>query len=290
MKKILLAAMAILSLCAVQSCDKDNPGEKKADDNIEGTWLMRADEFHFFDATFNSDGTYEWVWKGASGAIKDTGTYTYEDNTITMTPTKFYEADYENPGQMNEKTAENMGWSGPRTVTIDSFGPGYAFWHWKGDFMVQDSDNFRENQGEPIIVFRKGYDYKLKKADLVGTWENKDENGIDRIVLNDDDTFAFYYAWIDGEEYSVRKDTGTWSLSSNLLSLTNITNYASFKSLGYNKETGKNEYEMYEVDPETLEAVKWESYNYSEPLVEEYYLVLQDGKIITNKGSFTKKK
>ena len=65
---------------------------------------------------------------------------------------------------------------------------------------------------------------------------------------------------------------------------------ASFKSLGYNKDTGKNEYEMYEVDPETLEAVKWESYNYSEPLVEEYYLVLQDGKIITNKGSFTKKK
>lgn len=286
MKKFFLAAAAILALCAAQSCKKDKSG---SDSEIVGTWQMRADEYHYFDATFKADGSYEWVWMGASGTIKDTGTYTYEEKTITMKPSKFYEEDYENPGQFVSVSAENFGWSGPRTVTVVSYSDGVAYWRWKGDFMIDDSDWF--NNGDPIVIFRKGYDYKIKKSDVLGTWEDGADGSITRMVVNSDDTYALYWSWSQEDgTLSVSKETGTWSLSGNVLSLTAITQYASFKSLGYNRETQQNEYVYYNVNPDTLEADQWETYNYAEPITTDYYLVLSDGKMVTNFGTFTKKK
>lgn len=285
MKKVFLAAMALLAFCVVQSCEKDNAG----DSGVVGTWQMRADEYHYFDATFKSDGTYEWVWMGAGGIMKDAGSYTYADKTITMKPSSFYEEDYENPGKLIKKSASDFGWSGPRTVNVVSYSDGVAYWHWQGDFLMENSEFF--NEGEPIIIFRKGYDYKIKKSDLVGTWEDEGSDGaLTRIVIKNDNTYALYWSWNDEDgTLSVSKETGTWELSSNVLSLTAITHYSSFKSLGWNAETQQNEYIYYNVDPVTLEAEQWESYDYSKPIKSDYYLVLSDGKMVTNYGTFTKK-
>lgn len=286
MRRVLLTLLAMFSILAFSSCDKDNDNERN---DVVGTWMMRADGYHYFDATFSANGTYEWVWMGASGILKDTGSYKYADHVITMTPSKYYREDDENPDKLQSVSASDFGWSGPRTVTVVSVEKGIAYWHWQGDFIIDDSNFFTGDEGEPVLVFRKGYDYKIKKSDLLGTWDSRDEYGATRIVLGQD-TFSLYSVWEreDGS-LSVGKDTGTWALDSNVITLTTNVLYTSSKRV-WNPVTQKNEYVYYEVDPVTFEASQWESYTYPEPIVTEYYIYLSGNRIISNKGSFEKKK
>ncbi len=282
-----ILAIAIAFVATFSSCDKE---EKGGDNDIIGTWLMRADEYHYFDATFKKDGSYEWMWKGASGRVMDKGSYTYENNVITMTPQKFYEEDYDSK-ELKEQPLSNVEWSGPRKVTVVENLGGVAFWRWKGDFMIDDSDWFRGNEGEPVTVFKEGYNVKVKESDLKGTWEMQDADEYRDIFTLGDKTYSWYSIWPEEDAecgLSVRKETGTWSFKGNVLTFVATKQYNSFKSLGYNKETQKNEYIYYNVNPETFEADQWESYNLDYTL--EYYFYLADGKLTLPIAVYVKKK
>lgn len=287
MKKILLIAAVVFAGLFV-SCNKDDDGSNKANEDIVGTWLMREDDYHFFDATFKKDGTYEWIWQGAGGKMMDSGTYEYEDKVITMTATKFQEEDYESKKMKTADMPED--WSKVRTVTIVENAGAVAWWTWDNDYFIESSDHFRYDLSGPIIMFKEGEDPGIKAPDLRGTWEIKDEDVIARLVFADN-TFIQYDAWKqDTAEggYSVSKDTGTWSLKKNVLTLNYKEGYSSFKSLGWNPETQVNEYIYYKVDPRTLEAEQWESY--TQDYSTEWYIYLKDGKLyIPTQGTFSKK-
>lgn len=295
MKKILsILAITIAALAAfsIVSCEKNNdgPSNGEGDNSIVGTWQFRGDEYHYFDATFKKDGSYEWMWIGASGRLKDTGSYSVSGNVITMTPKKFYEEDY-NTKELVERPLSDQQWEGPRKVTVVSSGDGIAYWRWSGDFLIDNSDHFRGNEGEPLLVFKEGADFKFKSSDLIGTWENKYENGVvDRYIFTNDG-FSYYSVWPQEEAecgLSVRKDTGTWSLKGNVLTLNEKMSYNSFKFIQYNRETQKNEYIYVDVDPVTFETDNW--FSYDSEYDRTIYIYIENGKLYLPEVTLTKKK
>lgn len=273
MKKILYSILVAVAAFAV-SCSKDD-GSQNEDGGFTGTWLMRANEHHYFDATFNSNGTYEWEWKGVA-RFKDTGSYTEKDGVITMTPEKLYESDYET-GELVQVSLSDFQWSGPRKVTILSVEGGVAWWKWEGDFLMQNTDDFTGG----IMIFKKGYNFNIKKSDLLGTWEIKREDGFveSRIVIGDG-TFSWYDAYEQPDAecgIAVRKDSGTWTLDENVLQIKATGSASSAKSLGYNQSLGKNEYIYSNVNPETLEADQW--YSTTVNWDSTYYIYLKDSEL-----------
>ncbi len=285
MKKVLYAVCITAAAFAV-SCGKNNPTddkEPKTEENtLTGTWMMRSDEYHYFDATFKADETYEWTWKGAGDPRTDKGTYKVSGKNITLTPTKFLETDYEkDDGSMKEISAEEFGWSGPRTVIVEQQLGGVAFWRWKNDNFISDSDDFFE---EPVIVFKEGADLGIKAADVKGTWEYRNEEGVIERFIFEDRAFTEYSAWpseLAEGGYEVRKDTGTWSLEGNVLTLNYQKTYTSYKRVQ------NQEYIYYKVDPTTLEAEKWETYDDSYTFT--YYIYIAEGKLYLPVATFTKK-
>lgn len=285
MKKLIYIALAAAALLAV-SCGKDD--SKDSDSSITGTWLMRADEYHYFDATFKKDGTYEWLWQGAGGRLLDTGTYTFSGNVVTMTAKKFQEEDYESNKMTDAEMPQD--WSGVRTVTVVENKGAVAFWKWNNDYFMDNSDNFRgENMG-PILVFKDGANLNIKDSELIGTWEIKEDDYIDRLVF-EKGGFTQYGAWKNDEAeggLSVTKELGTWSVKGNVLSLKYEKMFSSSKSLGWNPEKQINEYIYYKVNPETLEAEQWESYTQDFSL--QWYIYIENGKLYTpSYGIYSKK-
>ena len=155
MKKLLIFVVAIFAALAV-SCNKDEGG-KNGNEEILGTWLMRADEYHYFDVTFKKNGTYEWLWQGAGGRMLDTGTYKYENKVITTTATKFQEEDYESKQMKDAQMPEE--WNGVRTMTVVEDAGAIAWWRWKNDYFIEDSDYFRGDVSGPIIFFKEGFPF-----------------------------------------------------------------------------------------------------------------------------------
>ena len=285
MKKLLIFVVAIFAALAV-SCNKDEGG-KNGNEEILGTWLMRADEYHYFDVTFKKNGTYEWLWQGAGGRMLDTGTYKYENKVITTTATKFQEEDYESKQMKDAQMPEE--WNGVRTMTVVEDAGAIAWWRWKNDYFIEDSDYFRGDVSGPIIFFKEGADPGIKTSDLKGTWEIRAEDGIDRLIIGDSD-FTQYTAWKNSEiggGYSVTKEIGRWFLKGCILTLEYQKVFTSSKRF-WNPATQANEYIYYKVDPETLEAEQWESYSQNYSL--EWYIYLKDGKLYTPSfGTFSKK-
>ncbi|MBO4467418.1 MAG: hypothetical protein J5745_04850 [Bacteroidales bacterium] len=284
MKRLFALTLMAIAAFVTISCDKDD-----AESGVVGTWQMRADEYHYFDATFNSDGTYVWNWMGASGGIKDEGTYTFENDQITMKATTMWEEDYENKGHYNKTSLSSFEWHGKRVVTVHKNLGGVAFWDWKGDFLIQDSENFRFGK-DGVIVFKKGFDFKIKKSDLIGTWEEYNEdNSLSRRLIVEDGKFKDYSVWYNEDgSLCVHKEIGTWTLSSNVLSMKFTNGYSSYMLLGWNKETQQNDYLYYNVNPDTLEAEQWESYTYD--YTQELYIYIDGNKVVSNMGTLFKKK
>lgn len=287
MKRLFFIAVALSAAFAV-SCSSTDPDtfSGSGDDSILGTWLMRADEWHYFDVTFKKDGSYSWTWDGASGKLLDTGTYKYENNVVTTTATKFFEEDHETH-VMKEADFFNTEWNKVRTITFVKNEGAVAWCTWENDYFVENSD-FRGNNG-PILLFKEGADVKFGASDLKGTWELTADSSIDRIIF-ENNSFTWYSAWPNTEAeggYSVRKDTGTWSLNKNVLTFEYKKAYSSYKTLGWNQATQQNEYIYYKVDPVTLEAEQWESYDSG--WSHACYIYISDGKLIMPNGTYTKK-
>lgn len=283
MKRLIYMAIVAMTALAV-SCNKENSGNTGGDDGIIGTWLMRVDEYHYFDATFKKDGSYVWEWKGAGGRLQDTGSYTYENNVVTMTASKFYEEDYET----EEMKAADMpqDWSRVRTVTfVENLGP-VAWWTWSGDHFAENSSMFGGD--DPVIVFKEGADLGIKSGDLKGTWEAEFDGWTERIIF-EDGTFTWYSLWKSDEAecgYSLNKDTGTWTLKGNALSFDCKKAYYSF-AVFYNPGTQKNEYTYYDVKPDTFEAEKWRSVD--QEWSQTYYIYIKGKELFLTRGTYTKK-
>ena len=142
-----------------------------------------------------------------------------------------------------------------------------------------------------MLVFKEGADFKFKSSDLIGTWENKYENGVvDRYIFTNDG-FSYYSVWPQEEAecgLSVRKDTGTWSLKGNVLTLNEKMSYNSFKFIQYNRDTQKNEYIYVDVDPVTFETDNW--FSYDSEYDRTIYIYIENGKLYLPEVTLTKKK
>ena len=288
MKKLFYLAAAAIAAVAI-SCGKTNSegpgGNNQKDDGIVGTWLMRLDEYHYFNVTFKEDGSYEWLWQGAGGNRLDKGTYKLENNVITTTAKEVFEADYET-GEMQKSDLENWGWAGVRTITVVKQDGPVAWWSWKDDYLMQDSGFFGEDS---VIIFKKGADFGIKASDLLGTWEVAADGGVDRVVF-ESGTVTWYTTWKTEEAeggISATKNTGNWSLEGNVLTINYKMAYSSSESLGWNPETQQNEYIYYKVDPVTLECENWQPYN--QEFTETHYIYLKGNELFMRMATYTKK-
>jgi len=255
-----------LSFSAV-SCKKTHTN----DNTVYGTWLMRYDSQLYFNATFNEDGTYEWLWDGAPGKRKDAGTYSRVGNVIKMTPEKFWIDDWN--GGIYEVSGENFYWTGPRTVTFVEHLGVMAYWKWEGD------NEMALNGIETIPVFRKG----AKSADFRGTWEGKD--GTSDKVIWEFTTYGFTIYEIDFpyNDWPLRitKRQGTWSNEDNTVT------FKFTKLERSRKDLGDGNYEYFTVDPETYETQYGESKDLD--YTAKTYIFTYKDKMFMENAVFTKK-
>ena len=271
MKRFFLFAMAALAMLTVNACGGEG------DSDIEGTWMMRGDGYHYFNATFNANGTYEWKWMGAGGIRIDAGDYTYVNGVIKMTPKSYKEEDGD--GKLGAASAEIFGWNGPRTVKVSPLMKGATLWEWEGDWMMQSSTDFF---GGPVIMFREDFEQNIKSNDLDGTWEYYYEEKLSTRVVIKGKNYTFYNVFeIDGK-LAVSKEVGTWSHKGVMLTLTPT-------SLQYSYEYNKGVYTTYTVDSTTLESETWISAQYGlEPM--SLAVCLFDGKLYTTwQGVYVRK-
>jgi len=275
MKKILVLALlsVFYAVTAPTSCE-----QILTDYTIFGTWQMRYDDSHYFDATFNTDGTYEWLWQGAQGLRKDAGKFKLDGTAIIMTPEKYWTEEWATGGLL-ECSQEDFGWSGPRKVTILELHNVMAYWKWEGSNLF---DSSKESFGaDAIPVFRKGAkDFQF--ADLQGTWKGKQLlcdialyvfNGNEVTLYSIDEPTASTPLRVD-------KAKGTCTLENNELTIHFTQKQSTHKYLG----DGKHQY--YEVDPATYEAKQWNTatVDYSEV----YTICIYNDQLFMESEVFTK--
>lgn len=272
MKRFFLFAMAAMAMLSLSGCGDTDP-------EIEGTWLMRANEHHYFDATFKAGGDYEWKWMGVSGTRIDEGTYTFVNGVVTMTPATFKEEDYNNPGKLISVSSSIFGWSGPRTIKVTPITEGAALWEWENDWMIQSTKEL----GYPVLVLREDFTQNVSEALMKGTWERYDSEGkLEARVIVIGNAYTYYEVYEMSGHMAVCKTVGTWSHQGAVLTLT-----PSEALYSYKYENGV--YSFNDVNPETLECETWIKASYT-PNPISMSVCISDGKIYTTwEGTYIKK-
>ena len=272
MKRFFLFAMAAMAMLSLSGCGG-------ADPEIEGTWLMRANEHHYFDATFNANGNYEWKWMGASGTMIDAGSYTFVNGVVTMTPNTFKITNY-TTGALVAVNAEEFGWPGdPRVVKVTPITEGAALWEWENDYMIQSTKDL----GYPVLVLREDFTQSVNEALMKGTWERYDSEGkLAARVIVIGNAYTYYEVYGINGHTAVCKTIGTWSHQGAVLTLT-----PSEALYSYKYENGQ--YSFNDVNPETLECENWIKASYT-PDPMSMSVCICDGKIYTTwEGTYIKK-
>lgn len=93
MKKIFYFALAAFATMFVSCGDDDKPGNNTTDENgisVVGTWNLHHDD-DFETLELNAGNAYNL---NSSSFFKEEGSYTFADNTLTLTPTKAWNRDY----------------------------------------------------------------------------------------------------------------------------------------------------------------------------------------------------
>lgn len=262
MKRFFLFAMAALAMLSLSSCGGDT------DPEIEGTWIMRANEHHYFNATFNANGTYEWKWMGASDPRIDEGDYTFVNGVVTMTPKTFKITDYQ--GKMVSLSATDFGWpGGDRIVKVKPITTGAALWEWENDYMIQSTEGMA-----PILVIREGFSQNVKESQMAGTWERYSDDGkLEARVIIIGNKYTYYEVYDINGHMGVCKTIGTWSHKNATLTLTPSEVLYSYKYEG-------GIYTFNDVNPESLECETWIKAAYT-PDPMETYVCVYDGNIYT---------
>ena len=239
--KTALVALVLLSLTAV-SCKKTHTD----DSTVYGTWQMRYDSQHYFDATFNEDGTYEWIWYGAQGMLKDTGGYSRVGSVIKMNPERYWMDDWN--GGLVEVSAEEYDYTGYRMVTFVEHLGSMAYWKWENCNVFSTSDEFGVDK---MPVFRKG----AKTANFKGTWVGDAYTSDKEMWEFTAYGFSKYEIDLPYNDWPLRitRRQGTWTNDGNAVTL-NFTKLERSR-----KDVGDGKYDYYTVDPDTYETQYGES-------------------------------
>lgn len=261
MKRFLLFAMAAIAMLSFTACDDST------DPEIEGTWIMRAHAYHYFDATFNSNGTYEWKWMGVSGTRIDAGDYTFVNSVVTMNPNTFKETDYA-IGKLLTISRDEFGWpGGARTVKVTPITKGAALWEWENDYMMQSTE-------DPILVLREDFTQSISQTQMQGTWERHNSEGkLEARVIVAGNKYTYYEVDELQGHMIVCKTIGTWSHKNATLTLTPSEILFSYKYEG-------GVYSFNDVNPESLECENWIKASYTQDPM-EMYVCIYDGNIYT---------
>ena len=284
MERIIYLAFTALVTLGFVSCNKtdDEKSISGGDSSLTGIWAGDAElSPHYAIVTFNEDGTYVWQWEGIH-RMKDTGKYTYSGKEIKMNISEYYEQDYSMESEELKHTDAPQGYDGIRTCKVFEINPGILSIEIYGDYFMGGGD-----YGFPTILFREGLDQNLTTSSIQGKWEGYDEEGnVCTRVMFDGNNYTSYNVWTESGRLVGMKQTGTWSVSKNVLSQTP-------SDLWYSFETGvdgnnKTVYTYSTVNPDTFEAEKWTKTTYS-PTPTSNKVYLGDGKLYIGEAVIYKK-
>ena len=249
----MLAAIAVFAAC--EENDKDN-----AKQDLDGKWTVHTgtmmDSNHPVDITFEGDS---YVWHvGGYMPEKEEGTYTYENDVITLTGKAFFtcEVDWSQQGGPVETGA----WASAELIYPNHK---YKVTSLETDLMAV------ENQGEDSLpekfIMTRG-DASPSESDLTGTWEGSSTSGKTyRISFNGKDftrweVFEQYGRIAEGGDYvtfrACIKEKGSWEYKDGVLELIPSQRWNSY-ILHADQYASPLYYEFSQIDETTFEAATW---------------------------------
>lgn len=266
---------AVAALLAV-ACNKEGGGTTE----LEGKWTAIMDNHHPLDITFEGN-SYIWHVGGVT-PMKETGTYTYANNTISLKGEKYWtcEATWNEDGPV-----EDGNW----VASSESFGPH----KYK---VISLTKEVLEIEGMEGDFFGEGFVFQMVPGDgqsltadqLKGSWVG--------IMTNSEGGFTEkYLITFDGNNYSLRelynnydnssgewksvlvctKEEGTWKHSKNVLTLTATKKFDSYAIVSMNP----TRYNYYTVDEANWTADGW--YEITDPYEWTWTVAKIGGKLRT---------
>ena len=132
MRKFFVILTIVLAAAVYVACEKED--DKKDDSGIVGTWTMDAESSHYFKVSFDAKGNFDWQVLGVS-EFRETGTYTKEEDVITLKTKKYYDRWDDATGtQYKDKWIEKSGkpeagypedYTGNRTIKVKVLKQGF---------------------------------------------------------------------------------------------------------------------------------------------------------------------
>ena len=251
----MLAAVALLAACG-----------KDENTALEGKWIAHAgvhwDSHHPLDITFTGN-TYLWHIGGFS-PMKEEGTFTYENDVITLTGKSFWTCEIE--WSQGDGSEQKETW-----VKAEVAFPNhkYKVLSFEGDVMtVETITSDVIDQGVRMIMTRG--EAVPAESDLKGTWEGTGENGRIYRISFDGKNFTRWEVYElsgklseGGEDVMIKvaiKEAGTWKYGQGELTLTPSQRWNSY-ILHCDQYASPLYYEASEINTATLEASTWYEIN-----------------------------
>lgn len=289
MKKALLLLVAVAVFAA---CEKDQANA------LEGKWTAHTgtamDSHHPLDITFTGD-TYVWHIGGYS-PMKEEGTFTYENDIITLKGSTFFTCEVE-WSQQGGAPVESGAW-----IKAELSFPShkYKVLSFEADVLtVETMEDDVISKGTKLVMTR-GNAYP-EESELKGTWEGESEGysqgyGRRYRITFDGKNFTRWECSYQrgklqegGEEVSfkvVMKESGSWKYSSGNLTLTPTKKWNSY-IIHANQYGTPQWYECGTINEATLEASQWWEIESSTGLWESTWGLTKVGKTIYVEVKYT---
>ncbi|MBR5924344.1 MAG: hypothetical protein IKZ60_02695 [Bacteroidales bacterium] len=277
MKKLFFIA-AVAALLAV-ACNKEG-GKTGETTDLEGKWIAIMDNHHPLDLTFEGN---KYIWHvGGVTPMKETGTFTYENNTISFKGEKYWTcgATWDESGPVEDgnwvESAEKFGNHKYKVLSLTKEAMDLES---KGDDMYGDGFVFH-------MVYGDGQ--SLTANDLKGSWygfvPNSEGGFLTKYLITfDGNNYSLRYIYYNYDNSSgewksvlvITKEEGTWKHSKNILTLTASKKYDSFAIVNMNP----TRYNYYTVDEANWNAAGW--YEITNPYEWEWTVAKVNGKLLT---------
>lgn len=255
MKKLflMLAAVALFAACT-----------EDGNTFLDGKWYAHTgtmmDSHHPLDITFDGDN---YIWHtGGYSPQKEEGTFTYENDIITLTGKTFWECDVE-WSQGGNLPVETGAWV---KVALAYPSHRYKVISFEGDVLtLENLSNDMFDEGQKFIMTRG--DAFPEEKELKGTWEGESQDlGKKYRITFDGKNFTRWELYSqygklseDGDNVLFRaciKESGTWKYAKGTLTLTPIKRWNSY-IIHANMYGTPLYYEASEINETTLEASTW---------------------------------
>lgn len=261
MKYLKLFSAAVLCLFAL-ACNKDNNNGTTV---LEGKWIAHTgtnmDFNHPLDITY-SGNTYIWHIGGYT-PMKEEGTFTYENDIITLTGSAFWTCEVDwSQTQQGGAPVESGAW-----VKAELTYPNhrYKVVSFEADVMTVESldDDVMMSAGTQFIMTRG--DASPAESELKGTWDGQSDTKHYRISFDGAnftrwEVYNQYGRLVEGGEYvtfqACIKESGTWKYESGNLVLTPEHRWNSY-IIHADQYATPLYYEAAPINETTLEASTW---------------------------------